>query len=67
MHKYMHIHACINIPTHAQTQTHINMNFYILLHKCPYKNKNKTNLEPICGALTGAPMEASGVAEGVVG
>ena len=19
MHKYMHIHACINIPTHAQT------------------------------------------------
>ena len=61
---HRHAHPSCNIHNNTQTPTLI---WTTLLHKCPYKNKNKTNLEPICGAPTGAPTESSGVAEGVVG
>jgi len=65
MHKYMHIHACINIPTHAQTHNIlIELSQYLQLY--PYTIKY-ANLEPICGAPTEALAEASGAAEGVVG
>ena len=65
MHKYMHIHACINIHTHAQTHNMLiklfNYYNFTLAHK------NRTNLGATCGAPTKVLAVASGTAEDVVG